>query len=207
VLSATSRNNIGEANFTPARGGGLVVFQLYGKKRPPFGERLTYLNERRQDGIPHPVKTVYPLPLNSMAPIETETIREHRRQTRLTIWLPFAGGLLLLLILMIIAASQGGARIAIIGDFFLTLFVLCPVVVCMFPIYLLMVLMVFGMNTAHDKTAALLTRIEGVTIKLRDRTYSITDRAARASINVNSRFAFIDKLSKFESPSRKETHE
>ena len=142
-----------------------------------------------------------------MTPPVTETIREHRRQTRWAIYLPFAGGLVLLLILMIVAANQGGARIGVISDFFLTLFILCPLVLCMFPIYLLMVLMVVGMGRAHDKTAQGLTRIEDVTVKLRDRTYSLTDRAARASINVNSRFAFIDKLSNFGSSSRKGTNE
>ncbi|MBK9751427.1 MAG: hypothetical protein IPO91_32310 [Chloroflexi bacterium] len=138
---------------------------------------------------------------------QTETIREHRRQTRLAIYLPFAGGILLLVLLLVIAANQGGARIGVISDVFLTLFILCPLVLCMFPIYLLMVMMVVGMNRAHGKTAQTMSRIEGVTVKLRDRTYSLTDRAARASINVNSRFAFIDKLSNFGSPSRKGSNE
>lgn len=134
-----------------------------------------------------------------------KSIREHRRQTRLGIYLPFAGGILLLVLLMVIAANQGGARIAVIGDIMLTLFLLCPLVICMFPIYLLVVFVVVGMNRAHDKTAQVLTRAEDLTVKLRDRTYSVTDRAARASINLNSRFAFIDRLSTF--GSRKGTHE
>lgn len=133
-----------------------------------------------------------------MTPPKTESTREHRRQTRLAIYLPFAGGVLLLVILMVIAANQGGDRIATIGNFMLTLFVLCPLVICMFPLYLLMVLMVVGMNRAHTKTAGVLARAEDLTVKLRDRTYSLTDRAARTSINFNSRFAFLDKLSKFE---------
>ncbi|MBK8028738.1 MAG: hypothetical protein IPK17_04360 [Chloroflexi bacterium] len=47
---------------------------------------------------------------------QTETIREHRRQTRLAIYLPFAGGILLLVLLLVIAANQGGARIGVISD-------------------------------------------------------------------------------------------
>jgi hypothetical protein len=136
-----------------------------------------------------------------MAP--TETLREHRRQTRLGIYLPFAGGIALLILLIVIAANQGGARIGVIGDFMLTLFILCPLAVCMLPIYLLIVLMVVGMNRAHRKTARALTRVEDLTVKLRDRTYSVTDRAARTSINLNSRFAFIERLSTFGSPKTK----
>lgn len=138
---------------------------------------------------------------------KTKAIREHRRQTRLMIWLPFAGGLLLLIVLLVIAANQGGDRISVMSDVFLTLTILCPLVLCFFPIYLLVVLAVAGMNRAHNTTARALTRVEDASAKLKERTLTVTDRAARASININSRFAFISRLSQFGSPSRKGTHE
>ena len=66
------------------------------------------------------------------------------------------------------------------------------------------------MNRAHDAIARPLRRLEQLTLDLRDRTYSLSDQAARTSINVTSRFAVLDKylFSLFDRPATdEEDHE
>ncbi len=124
----------------------------------------------------------------------SESQKLHRRAVRREIVLPFAGGLLLIIALVVIAASQGATPTNGVANTMLTLLVLCPLALCLLPVYLLLVLAVMGMNRAHDGIAAPLLRLEKLTLALRDRTYSLSDRAARTTINLNARFAPLDKL-------------
>jgi high-affinity K+ transport system ATPase subunit B len=132
--------------------------------------------------------------------------RAHRRAVRREILLPFAGGLILIVVLVVIAASQGATPTSGVANTMLTLLVLCPLALCLIPLYLLLVLAVVGMNRAHNGIAKPLRALENTTFTLRDRTYSISDRLARASINLNARFAPLDRLifSYFDRPAQNE---
>jgi hypothetical protein len=118
----------------------------------------------------------------------------HRRAVRREIVLPFAGGLILIVVLVVIAASQGAIPTSGVANTMLTLLVLCPLAICLLPVYLLLVLAVVGMNRAHHGIAKPLRALENTTVTLKERTYSISDRLARTSINLNARFAPLDKL-------------
>lgn len=135
-----------------------------------------------------------------------EARRLHRRFTFRGIVLPFAGGMLLVVALVVFAALQGRVPTSAVANTMLTLLMLCPLALCLLPIYLLFAVAAFGMNRVHDGVAKPLRRLEDLTVKLRDRTYSATDRAARASINLNARFAPLDKLlfSFFDDPAQPE---
>jgi hypothetical protein len=56
------------------------------------------------------------------------------------------------------------------------------------------VVAVFGMSRVYNLIATPLRQLQELSLKLRDRTYSLSDRAARTSINLNARFAPLDKL-------------
>ena len=118
----------------------------------------------------------------------------HRRAVRLEILLPFVGGLLLIILLVVIAAVAGKTPTSGVANTMLTVLILCPMALCLLPIYLLLVMAVFGMNQVYDLLAKPLRQLQELSLKLRDRTYSLSDRAARTSINLNARFAPLDKL-------------
>jgi hypothetical protein len=132
--------------------------------------------------------------------------KTHRRAVRREILLPFAGGVLLVIVLVVIAAAEGAIPTSGVANTMLTLLMLCPLALCFLPVYLLLMLAIVGMNRAHDGISRPLRQLEALTLTLRDRTYSLSDRAARVSINLNSRFAPLDKLlfSRFDRPA---THE
>lgn len=130
----------------------------------------------------------------------------HNRAVRREILLPFAGGLLLIIALIIVALVAGQMPISGVANTMLTLLVLCPIVLCLFPIYLILIVALVGMNRAHNGIAKPLRRLEALSLQLRERTYSTSDRLARSSINLNTRFAPLDKLvfSLFDRPTPKE---
>jgi hypothetical protein len=123
-----------------------------------------------------------------------ESKKLHRRAVRLEILLPFVGGLLLIIVLVVIAAVAGKTPTSGVANTMLTVLILCPMALCLLPIYLVLVVAVFGMNRVYDMLAKPLRQLQELSLKLRDRTYSLSDRAARTSINLNARFAPLDKL-------------
>ncbi len=135
-----------------------------------------------------------------------ESQKLHRSAVRRTILLPFAGGIVLIILLMVVAGAAGATPVSGIANTMLTVLMLCPLAVCVLPVYLLLVLAVFGMNRVHEGVARPLRALEAQSLALRQRTYSIADRAARASINLNARFAPLDKVlfSAFDRPAQPE---
>ncbi len=123
-----------------------------------------------------------------------DTLKLHRRATRRLIILPFVGGLLLIVALTAITVLAGRSPTRAVADTLLTVLMLCPLALCLLPLYLLLVIALAGMNHAHELIAKPLRQLELLTEQMRDRTQSASDRAARTSINLNARFAPLDRL-------------
>jgi TM2 domain-containing membrane protein YozV len=130
----------------------------------------------------------------------------HNRAVRREILLPFAGGVLLLIALIIVAIVAGQTPTSGIANTMLTVLILCPLVLCLFPIYIVLIVALVAINKAHNGVAKPLRRLEALSLQMRERTYSASDRLARTSINLNTRFAPLDKLvfSLFDRPTPKE---
>lgn len=130
----------------------------------------------------------------------------HRRAVQRQIILPFAGGVLLVVALVVIVALQGEAPTSGVSTTMLTVLMLCPLALCLLPVYIVMVMLVAGLNRAHSGITRPLRRAEAFSLQMRERTLSVSDRLARQSINLNARFAPLDRLlfSAFDRPARNE---
>ena len=117
----------------------------------------------------------------------------HRRETRRQILLPFAGGVVLVVALLIGVIVAGRVPASAAANLLLTVLVLCPLAICLLPLYFLLVVAIAGMSRAHSGIAAPLRRVEDLSAGLRDRTKTVTERAARMTITLNARFAPLDK--------------
>ncbi len=127
--------------------------------------------------------------MSKRAPTSTQ---QHRRDTRRLIALPFFGGLLLMILLVIVAAQT--PRPGVIADVMLTVLMLCPLALCLLPLYLVLLALVGITGRLHDGMARPLRRLNGTSAALRARAENGMDRAARASIAWNVRFAWLDRL-------------
>ena len=95
----------------------------------------------------------------------------HRRAVRREIILPFVGGLLLIIVLVVIAAVEGETPTSGVANTMLTVLILCPMALCLLPIYLLLVVAVVGMNRAHDCSPSRCADSKTLSLTLRERTY------------------------------------
>jgi hypothetical protein len=108
---------------------------------------------------------------------------------------PFILTLLVILASVVIAALlPRGAQTGIIADLLLTALVLCPLALCLFPVYMLLMFMVVHLQRTHSAAAGGLARLRGASTALNNGVERAASRWARRSIRFNAWFAGIDRL-------------
>lgn len=99
--------------------------------------------------------------------------KQQRKLTRRYVILPFFLLILILIgIIGVMVSLRTPTQVAIVSDFLLTLFVLCPLVICLFPIVMLMFLLIVLVNGLHKGTKSPLRRIEQWTYTMEKRLES-----------------------------------
>lgn len=113
--------------------------------------------------------------------------RKRRRSIPWSIILPFSGGVLAIVLMLIVALAAG--RTAPIADILLTLFVLCPLVICLLPLYLIGVVLITLMGRANQGVDGALTAAGRAADAAEGAALNVVNRAAKASITFNAAFA------------------
>lgn len=125
----------------------------------------------------------------------TEGQIKHRDDTRRYILLPMlGGGLLIIAGLVAVALLPQRLQVSQVSDLLLTLFVLCPLVLCLLPIYLGLVAAVFGLNKVHGMASAPLTMLERLTSGLAESTLRAANSLAQRGISLSTRLAYLERL-------------
>jgi hypothetical protein len=139
-----------------------------------------------------------PPALEIPAPTREKGMVVHRRETRLQIILPFVGALLIVIGLtalpVLINDPQYRLRVSFVGDLLLTLFVLCPAVVCMAALYFLVVLGIFGMSVVHRMAGTPLERLEQISARFGAGLDSVSKRVSDGAISLGSSLAPLYRL-------------
>lgn len=131
-----------------------------------------------------------------MAP-DRQTLAEsaHRREMRLHIILPFAGGLVLVLVgVVAVVLLPKRLQVSLVADWLLMICFLCPVALCLFPVAVGMVAAAAGLGVLHHKTGGGLARVERLTERALENTQGITEKINQATVDLSVKFAFFDKL-------------
>ena len=90
--------------------------------------------------------------------------RLQRNRTRRAVFLPFAlMTLLVAVILGVVFSLRTAAQVAVLSDSMLTALVLCPMVICMFPLMLLLLTLVALMGRLRRLAKSPLRRLESWT--------------------------------------------
>src|SRR5689334_12124786 len=99
---------------------------------------------------------------------QTASKTSYNRDMVRWIVLPIVGvGALVLLGTIIVLILPGRFQVSLIADWLVSVLFLCPMVVCLFPLCLLMILAVVGMNRAHQAVSKPLQRVETLSATLR----------------------------------------
>ncbi len=121
--------------------------------------------------------------------------RAERRGVWLSVLLPF------MLVLVIVIAITGTilslrspVQVAVLSDSMLTLLVLCPLVVCMFPFVILSLVLVAMLNRWHPKTRSPLRRLEAWTAMMEQNVESWLENVDERVLNWAVRLAPLREL-------------
>jgi len=122
----------------------------------------------------------------------------HRRGTRRQIWLPFGLGVALVLLAFLIVALPSDpiwrVRAQAIGDFLYTLLCSLPLLICLLPLYLLVMLGIYGMNRLHNSTERPLRRVENLAEGLAKRIEGVTTSVNNQTTKWSTRIAPLMRL-------------
>lgn len=117
-------------------------------------------------------------------------IQIHRRESRLQIYLPFGLGLMLLLTLILIVALPTNPiwriRAQAVADWTYTILCLTPMVLCVFPLFMLVALGIWAMNRLHGMTERPLRKLEILTAGLANRVNNVSEYIQRKTIDVSA---------------------
>ena len=121
--------------------------------------------------------------------------RGQRRRLWLSVVLPFGLALIVVAAFIGIALSlRSPAQVAIMSNSLLTLLVLCPSVIVMFPIVVLCIALVALMSRWPDRTRSPLRRIEGWTAMLEAKSETWLGRIDEEVLNWAVRLAPMRQL-------------
>jgi hypothetical protein len=139
---------------------------------------------------------------NQEPPSETNPERmsaadRHRQETWLYIVLPMLGAIAAVIALMafsLLFVIAKRPQVALVSDLMLTVWVLCPLAICLLPIYIVMVAIAFGVSKLHGGTEKPLRRLGDVSNTLSQRVIKTGDSLSRKSIAITSAAALLDRL-------------
>ncbi len=129
----------------------------------------------------------------------TQAEHQHRRETRRQIWLPLGIGLGVLALAAGVMMSPlfppaNRAGISLVADWTLSVLVLCPTALCLFPLAAGLLIAAFGMNIAHDAAARPLRRGVRFSETLAVQAQQSADRVSRAAIGLSAHLAYGERL-------------
>lgn len=126
----------------------------------------------------------------------------HRREITTQIILPLVGGSLFILLLFVGALLlQRRLQVSLVSDLMMTCLVLCPAVICLFPLYVVMMVMAFAMGKVSDAVAKPLYRMENWSKSLAHTATNVTDTINHKTIDLSAKLAPVEKiLSAFDQP-------
>jgi hypothetical protein len=71
----------------------------------------------------------------------------------------------------------------------MTVLLLCPALLCLFPLYVLLVAAVYGAGKAYAVASRPLAQLEQLSTRIRERTQRTGEQVARQTINASAQIA------------------
>ena len=124
----------------------------------------------------------------------SDSAAAYRRDTRRTIFLPIlAGALVIIAGIVAVLLLPRPPQKSLIADLMLAIFFLCPTVLCLIPLYLVIVTMAFGFGRAHNGLTGPLRRLGERSQAIAARTLDTAEAVNRKTTTYRARFAPIEK--------------
>ena len=85
-------------------------------------------------------------------------------------------------------------QVSIIGDIFFMVLMLCPLLICTLPLYMLLIAGVYGLIRLDSGTAFRLHKLQITAKKAQERTEAVTQSLGKRSIQLTTRTEFLRPL-------------
>ncbi|MBI1279461.1 MAG: hypothetical protein GC179_15130 [Anaerolineaceae bacterium] len=144
------------------------------------------------------------------SPVRQEQIRQHRRETLLYFIVPLLVTVFIVLLgIVVTLLLQRQLQVSILADWMAIVLVFCPALLCTTVVCILLVACIFLMNRASRAAVRPLQKVNELADTAADRTAKAAASINNTTVNIASRFAFLDRLlSIFDLPDEKtETRE
>jgi hypothetical protein len=132
-----------------------------------------------------------------------QQVHAARRLNRLVFIIPIIAGVLVIVLVALLAIPgsplelQEDGSLSILADVLTICFGLCPLFLCLLPIYALLIGGVWGVNRASDLAAEGLDKAHDASQTMVTQTKRIADTANEKSIDFNTRMTFFNRLVNF----------
>lgn len=124
-----------------------------------------------------------------------ESVKQHRKAVRRQIYGPMLLVIIVLLAVMLATLLPlKWSQIGIVSNVLVMCMALCPMVLCLFLVYVALVFAVVGMGKTHGASSRQLRRVQQMTRKMSARMASLGERLGKMSIGFSARLAFLDRL-------------
>lgn len=139
--------------------------------------------------------------MGTQSPSDNKTLREsgtvlHRSETNWQIYFPFLLGILVLVIMFLAIAlptePEWRDRAQAVGDFLYTFLCMLPMLVCMLPIHLVILVSIYGMKKVHEGTERPLRKLENAAASLAERIERVTDYINEKAVAFDEAYEPID---------------
>jgi hypothetical protein len=118
------------------------------------------------------------------------------RIARYVMFAPTAVGVLLVVILLLLLVPRSPAEVSIVGDIMMICFVICPILLCLLPLYIILAVGIFYINKLNNYTGSKLGAVTRATQRFKDTTKRVTEDLGRRTIGWRSRFAIMEDIIK-----------
>ena len=122
----------------------------------------------------------------------------HRREMRLQVWLPFALAAVLILSMFLMVAlpsePEWRLRAAFIADFMTTILFLCPIFLCGFVFYAVLVAAGYGMHRLYRGTIPPLERLSSLSQQSSEKAQVYSERVVQETGRWSVRLAPLMKM-------------
>ncbi len=129
------------------------------------------------------------------SPANQENIRQHRRETLLYLIVPLLVTVFIVLLgVIVVLLLQRQLQVSLLADWMATVMVFCPSLICTTVVCIALFAAVVLMSRANRAALRPLQKVNELTQSVADRTTKAAESVNNATVNVASRFAFLDRL-------------
>jgi hypothetical protein len=135
--------------------------------------------------------------MNPEVDTPAEVRERHRQDVRRWVIFPVIGGLILLTVLVLSLIFLTPRGLGTVSNFLLSCFCLLPLVLCVFPLYMIVMSAVYGMSWLTDFSLQRLEQVRELTASLEDNAEDTAERLNQQVINLSSSMARLDPILNF----------